>query len=46
MQAAKRIKMRHLPAVHRFKRYGRESGRGKFLWALKWAWQHFFWINR
>jgi len=23
MQVAKRIKMRHLPAVHRIKRYGR-----------------------
>jgi len=24
------IKIRHLPAVDRFKRYGRKSGRGKF----------------
>jgi len=24
------IKMRHLPAADRFKRYGRWSGRGKF----------------
>jgi len=25
------IEMRHLPAVDRFKRYGRKSGRDKFL---------------
>jgi len=25
------IEMRHLPAVDRLKRYGRKSGRGKFL---------------
>jgi len=24
------IEMRHLPAIDRFKRYGRKSGRGKF----------------
>jgi len=31
MQVAKRDKMRHLPAVYRY----------KALWALEWAWQLF-----